>query len=72
MITGMLALVAGAIGGWLASAGLIALSGPIARRISAEHHVGFLVDLFAHNMSYFAGCVGGIVLIVRTRLSRGR
>jgi hypothetical protein len=70
IITGMLAIAAGVIGRRLASAGLVVLSGPIAERVPAEHHVGFIVDLFAHNMSYLAGSVGGIVLIVKTWRSR--
>ena len=71
-ITGMLGVVAGVIGSVLAARGWVILSGPIADRIPAEHHAGFLADLFAHNTSYFAGSVGGVVLIVRTWRSRGR
>lgn len=72
LITGALALIAGISGSILASAGWIVLSGPIADRIRPEHHVRFLADLFAHNMSYFAGSIGGIVLIAGTWRSRGR
>jgi hypothetical protein len=72
IVTGMLAVAAGVMGSALAVNGWVFLSGPIAERVPAEHHVGFLADLFAHNMSYFAGSIGGVALIVKTWRSRGQ
>jgi hypothetical protein len=69
-ITGILAVVAGVISYALGSAGWIKLSGPWSVRVPQDKHTAFLADLFAHNMSYFAGTVGGIVLAIKTWRSR--
>ena len=65
------AVLAGAIGYILARNKVVVLLGPLAAAVPAEKHVPFLVDLWAHNASYLAGFVGGIVLAVVTWKSRG-
>ncbi len=65
------AMLAGLIGYILARNRVVFLLGPLAAAIPSEKHVPFLVDLWAHNASYLAGFVGGIVLAVFTWKSRG-
>lgn len=75
ILLGMMALLAASAGivGWiLASGGRIKLSGWLGEHVPAPHHTGFLADAFAHSMSYFAGAVGGIVIIVRTWRGRSK
>lgn len=69
-IMGLLAFVAGVVGALLSSAGWIQLTGQIAERVPPEQHTAFLADAFAHSISYFAGAVGGIIVIVTTWRSR--
>jgi hypothetical protein len=69
-VTGALALGAGIAGYVVASMGWITLQGPLAAGVPPQQHVPFIADLFAHNMSYAAGAIGGIVLVVRTWHSR--
>jgi len=69
-ITGTLALCAGIIGYAAASMGWIVLQRPMAVRIPQQLHVPFIADLFAHNMSYAAGAIGGIALSIQTWRSR--
>lgn len=69
-VAGMLALCAGIVGYVAASRDWVALYGPLGRRVPQEAHARFIADLFAHNMSYAIGALGGIVLIVRTWRSR--
>jgi hypothetical protein len=71
-IMAVLALAAGIYGASLAERGSITLWKPLASNVPAEKHVAFLADLWAHNMSYLAGFVGGLVLIIRTWRSRRR
>lgn len=67
-----LALLAG-LAGWIAAAnGWVFLVGLLADRVPVDRHVPFLIDLWAHNASYLAGFVGGIVLIVTVLLGRLR
>ena len=66
------AVLAAAVGYVLARAGAVVLREPLASRVPADQHVPFLTDLWAHNGSYLAGFVGGIVLIVHVWRSRGR
>jgi hypothetical protein len=66
------ALLAGATGWLVASAGAVRLVGPIAAALPADRHVPFLADLWAHSASYLAGFVGGIVVIAQVWRSRGR
>jgi hypothetical protein len=70
MITGSLALCAGVAGYIAASRFWVALHGPLAARVPEQMHARFIADLFAHNMSYAAGAIGGVILIVRTWRSR--
>jgi hypothetical protein len=68
---GVIAFAAGVYAARLAERGSITLWKPLASDVPAEKHVVFLADLWAHNMSYFPGFVGGLVLIIRTWHSRG-
>jgi hypothetical protein len=64
------AALAGLIGYWLAKSGAIYLLGPLADRIPRNRHAAFLADLWTHLASYAVGFVGGIIVIIRVRLSR--
>ena len=70
VLTGILALCSGIVGYTAASMGWIALHGPLADRVPPEKHAPFIADLFAHNLNYLAGAIGGIILIVHTWRSR--
>ncbi len=70
VFTGVLATVCGAIGYFAASRGWIVLLEPLASRVPVDKHVVFLTDLWAHSASYLFGALGGIVLIIRTWISR--
>jgi hypothetical protein len=69
-IMGMSAAVAGTTGYFVASSGQVRLAGSLASRVPPDHHVSFIADLWAHNASYVAGFIGGIVLMVRTVYQR--
>lgn len=69
-VTACLAAVAGVVGYVAAQAGWVVLTEPLASRVPAEKHVGFLTDLWAHSASYLFGAAGGLVLIVHTWRSR--
>lgn len=64
------ATIAGIAGWFFASSGMVVLVGPIARELPEDRHVPFLIDLWAHNASYFMGLVGGIVVLIRVWRSR--
>jgi hypothetical protein len=68
--TGALALVAGVLGYTTASVGWFELRDSLADRIPQSQQARFIADLFAHNMSYAAGAIGGGLLILRTWRSR--
>lgn len=70
VVAGVLALIAGIVGYIAASRDWVALYGPLGRQVPEQRHARFIADLFAHNMSYAVGGIGGIVLIVRTWRSR--
>ncbi|AMV21012.1 hypothetical protein VT03_24125 [Planctomyces sp. SH-PL14] len=70
LIMGASAVLAGAIGGLLASRGAVVLVGRLARAVPAERHVPFLIDLWAHSASYLVGFVGGWILTVLVWFSR--
>ena len=70
-ISALLALLAGLVGYVAASMGWVWLVGKMAEDVPQEKHVAFLVDLWAHSASYFAGFVGGIILMVWIWRSRG-
>lgn len=69
-IAGILALCAGLVGYFAATRDWVALYGPLAVRVPQQLHARFIADLFAHNMSYAVGGIGGIVLIVLIWRSR--
>jgi hypothetical protein len=71
-ITAVGALTGGVIGHLLAAEGLVILVEPMASRVPPDRHVPFLTDLWAHIAAYLVGFVGGIALIVRVWISRGR
>jgi hypothetical protein len=66
----LLAVAAGAVGAVLAKSGWIKLPIPLAGRVPPDRHVGLIADAFAHNMSYLAGAIGGVIVIVHTWRSR--
>jgi hypothetical protein len=68
----VVATIAGFIGYVAASNGWVWLAGSIARRVPAEKHTLFLVDLWAHIASYLAGFLGGMVMISVVLISRSR
>lgn len=67
-----LAIVAGVAGCVVGRNGWVVLAGPLANLVPRERHIPFLIDLWAHNASYFAGFVGGTILIVATLVDRQR
>lgn len=69
---GMLAFTAGGIAYVAAINGWIFLLDPLAARVPPEKHVGFLVDIAAHNVSYLVGFLGGLVVIWNVWRSRKR
>jgi len=60
------AILAGLIGYFTASAGVFHLVERLASRIPEDKHVAFLTAGWAHSGSYLAGIVGGIVLWIVT------
>lgn len=69
-VMGISALLAGILGGLLASLGQVYLVGPIAVEVPADRHIPYLADLWAHSASYLVGILGGIVVIIRVWRSR--
>ena len=69
-VMAVLATLAGVVGYLLARSGAIFLVGPLAEAVPADRHARFLADLWTHLASYAVGFVGGILVIVRVRLSR--
>jgi hypothetical protein len=69
-VAGALALGAGILGYFAAANDWFVIHGPLAQRVPQQLHAKFIADFFAHTMSYAAGIVGGIVLVVRTWCSR--
>jgi hypothetical protein len=69
-VIGACALIVGSAGAILAHLGVVTLVEPLAFLVPANKHAAFLADLWAHNASYLAGFIGGMVLIVRTWRSR--
>jgi len=66
------AACAGGVGYWGAVQGATAPPAWIAERIPAEKHAAFVGDWWAHDASYAAGILGGLVLAVRVWRRRGR
>lgn len=69
-IAGVLALGAGIVGYLAASCDWIVLHDSLADRVPQNLQTRFIADLFAHNMSYAAGGIGGLALVIRTWRSR--
>ena len=67
-----IAILAGLIGYFTATAGTFHLVERLATRIPPEHHIPFLVCGWAHSASYLAGFVGGITLWILTWRRRGK
>jgi len=72
VIMGILALAAGVVGYFLARSGTIVLLGWLAEHVPPDRHVPFIACLWAHNASYLAGLVGGIILFITTLQWRSR
>lgn len=75
LVAGGVATVAGLVGFVAASSGWVWLVEPLSSGVPVDRHVWFLTDLWAHNASYAAGMIGGIVLMVviwRSRRSEGK
>ncbi|MCI0343314.1 MAG: hypothetical protein L0216_19580 [Planctomycetales bacterium] len=72
VVMGSLALLGGLAGGIAASTGGVWLVEPFASRVPRERHVRYIMDLWAHLVSYGSGFVGGIVVCVHTWRRRGR
>lgn len=66
----LFAVVLGGIGYVAARNGWVFLVGELAVRVPSEKHVYFLTDLWAHSASYFAGFVGGLMVVVHTWRTR--
>lgn len=69
-VAALLALIAGIVGYIAASRDWVALYGPLERQVPEQRHARFIADLFAHNVSYAVGAIGGIVLIIHVGRSR--
>jgi hypothetical protein len=70
--TALCALLAGALGHFLASRGLVVLVEPMASAVPPDRHVPFLTALWAHVASYLAGFVGGVIVMASVWRSRRR
>ena len=64
------AILAGLLGWFLASRGIVQLVEPLASLVPADNHVAFLIDGFAHTASYGFGFFGGLVVMVTVWRSR--
>ena len=69
-LMGMISLLAGIAGFFVAQAGGVWLVEPIASRVPAAKHHAFLADLWAHLAAYGVGFLGGIVLCVWVLIRR--
>lgn len=70
LVMAVCAAVAGVVA-WLGMrVGWFVMVGPLATRIPAAQHPGFVADSAAHLTSYVVGAIGGIVLARRVRRSR--
>lgn len=61
-----IAIMAGMIGYYTASAGIFHLVDRLASQIPEDRHVAFLTAGWAHSGSYLSGFIGGIVLCAAT------
>jgi len=69
---GILSLIAGIIGFFVAQAGGVWLLEPLSSRVPLEKHSLFLADLWAHLAAYGGGFIGGIGLCIWILLKRYR
>ncbi len=69
---GVLAVVSGAAGWFVASRGWVVLLGRFASDVPVERHARFIADLWAHSASYLGGFVGGVVLSIQVWRTRRR
>ena len=72
VVSAVCACAAGAVGNALAKRGVVVLLGPIALRVPAEQHVGFITCLWAHSASYLVSGIGGLVIAWWVWRQRGR
>lgn len=72
VVMALCATIAGFAGWIAASNGWVILIGRLARDVPKERHVAFLADMWAHIASYAIGFIGGLMLIVRTWLTRNK
>ena len=75
VVAACVATAAGIVGYVAASNGWVSMVEPWASRVPPEKHILFLTDLWAHNASYAAGFVGGLIMMAivwRGRLLEGR
>ena len=69
---GILSLIAGVIGFFVAQAGGVWLLEPLSSRVPLEKHSLFLADLWAHLAAYGGGFIGGIGVCIWILLKRYR
>ena len=72
ILSGVAALLAGAVGATLMAHGLVSLDGWLAEAIPADRHAVFFADASAHMTSYAAGGLGGLAVIALTIRRRVR
>ena len=72
VVCAVCALAAGITGYMLANAGTIRVPPWIAKWIPPERHARFMADAWAHNASYGAGFLGGVILCILTAAKRFR
>ena len=65
------AILAGGIGYFASSAGVVYLVERLASRVPEEKHVAFLTAGWAHSASYLSGLIGGVILWFVTWRRRG-
>jgi hypothetical protein len=70
LVSGVGAALAGVVGWILAGRGVVRLVGRLAEDVPADKHVAFLIDGFAHTVSYAVGFVGGLIMIALVWRSR--
>lgn len=70
LTSGVLALVAGLLGGALVATGVAAVPGGWKEFIPPAEYVAFSADAWAHLASYASGAVGGLIMIAHTAWSR--
>jgi H+/Cl- antiporter ClcA len=64
IVMALLALIAGCTGCVLTRREIIALPDFVVEAIPPNHRLAFVADWWSHSMSYLAGFVGGVVLII--------